>query len=46
MERAQVLVQSHSRPRLQEFLREWSGTLYRMPARGVRWHLDVDPLDF
>lgn len=46
MERAQVLLQSHSRPRLQEFLREWSAALYRMPARGVRWHLDVDPLDF
>jgi primosomal protein N' (replication factor Y) len=46
MERAQVLLQSRSRPRLQAFLREWSGTLYRMPARGVRWHLDVDPIDF
>ena len=46
MERAQVLLQSRSRPRLQAFLREWSGALYRMPARGVRWHLDVDPLDF
>ena len=46
MERAQVLLQSRSRPRLQAFLREWSGTLYRMPSRGVRWHLDVDPLDF
>jgi primosomal protein N' (replication factor Y) len=46
MERAQVLLQSRSRPRLQAFLREWSGALYRMPARAVRWHLDVDPLDF
>jgi primosomal protein N' (replication factor Y) len=46
MERAQVLVQSRSRPRLQEFLREWSGALYQMSARGVRWHLDVDPIDF
>jgi primosomal protein N' (replication factor Y) len=46
MERAQVLLQSRSRPRLQKFLREWSGVLYRMPARAVRWHLDVDPLDF
>jgi primosomal protein N' (replication factor Y) (superfamily II helicase) len=46
MERAQVLLQSGSRPRLQEFLREWSGALYDMPARGVRWHIDVDPTEF
>jgi len=46
MERAQVLLQSRSRSRLQTFLREWSGALYRMPAHGVRWHVDVDPLDF
>ncbi len=46
MERAQVLLQSRSRPRLQEFLREWSSALYEMRAHGVRWHLDVDPLDF
>ncbi|MGC2519298.1 MAG: primosomal protein N' [Burkholderiales bacterium] len=46
MERAQVLLQSSSRPRLQAFLRDWSGTLYGLPAHGVRWHLDVDPLEF
>src|SRR6266853_1425409 len=46
MERAQVLLQSRSRPRLQTFLREWSATLYQMPTRGVRWHLDVDPVEF
>jgi primosomal protein N' (replication factor Y) (superfamily II helicase) len=46
MERAQVLLQSGSRPRLQEFLREWSATLYELPARDVRWHIDVDPTDF
>jgi primosomal protein N' (replication factor Y) (superfamily II helicase) len=46
MERAQVLLQSRSRPRLQEFLREWSSTLYELPVRGVRWHIDVDPTDF
>src|SRR6266581_4433148 len=46
MERAQVLLQSRSRPRLQAFLREWSATLYRMPTHGVRWHLDVDPVEF
>ena len=46
MERAQVLVQSRSRSRLQAFLAEWSDSLYRMPAHGVRWHLDVDPIEF
>ena len=46
VERAQVLVQSRSRPRLQAFLRVWSDSLYRMPAHGVRWHLDVDPIEF
>src|SRR5712692_5342970 len=46
MERAQVLLQSSSRPRLQTFLSQWSDTLYRMPAHGVRWHLDVDPIEF
>ena len=46
MERVQVLVQSGSRRRLQAFLREWSATLYRMRAHGVRWHLDVDPIEF
>jgi len=46
VERAQVLLQSRSRPRLQAFLREWSDTLYRMPTHGVRWHLDVDPIEF
>jgi primosomal protein N' (replication factor Y) len=46
VERAQVLVQSRSRPRLQAFLGEWSDALYRMPSHGVRWHLDVDPIEF
>ena len=46
MERAQVLVQAGSRPRLRSFLHEWTATLYRMRVRGVRWHLDVDPIDF
>ena len=46
MERAQVLLQSSSRPHLQGFLRDWSATLYSLPAHGVRWHLDVDPIEF
>ena len=41
-----VNLPGEERPRLQEFLREWSATLYQMPARGVRWHLDVDPIEF
>ena len=46
LERAQALLQSRSRPRLQAFLSEWSATLYRLPTQGVRWHLDVDPTEF
>src|SRR6185369_16191141 len=43
-ERAQLLVQSASRPALQEFLRAWTASLPPSPANGVRWHLDVDPI--
>jgi primosomal protein N' (replication factor Y) len=46
IERAQALLQSRSRPRLQAFLSEWSESLYRMRAQGVRWHIDVDPVEF
>lgn len=46
VERAQALLQSRSRPRLQAFLARWSEALYRLPAHGVRWHLDVDPIEF
>jgi primosomal protein N' (replication factor Y) len=45
-ERAQLLVQSASRPALQEFLRAWSERLFAAAPRGVRWHLDVDPIEF
>jgi len=45
-ERAHVLAQSHSRRALQGFLREWVARLHDVPARRVRWHIDVDPLDF
>jgi primosomal protein N' (replication factor Y) (superfamily II helicase) len=45
-ERAQLLVQSSSRPALQEFLREWSAVLPAAAPRSVRWHLDVDPIEF
>ena len=46
LERAQLLLQSASRPALQEFLRAWSATLPASSARAVRWHLDVDPIEF
>ncbi len=46
VERAQLLLQSASRPALQEFLREWSAALPACAPRGVRWHLDVDPIEF
>jgi primosomal protein N' (replication factor Y) len=45
-ERAQLLVQSHSRRALQAFLAGWSQALYAMRAGEVRWHLDVDPIEF
>jgi primosomal protein N' (replication factor Y) len=45
-ERAQLLLQSSSRPALQEFLRVWSPALPASTSHGVRWHLDVDPIEF
>jgi primosomal protein N' (replication factor Y) len=46
LERARLLVQSPSRAALQEFLREWSARLFAEAPRDVRWHLDVDPIEF
>jgi primosomal protein N' (replication factor Y) len=46
LERAQLLVQSASRPALQGFLHAWSERLFASAPRGVRWHLDVDPIEF
>ena len=45
-ERAQLLVQSGSRPALQAHLSAWSERLYADSPRNVRWHLDVDPIEF
>jgi primosomal protein N' (replication factor Y) len=45
-ERAQLLVQSASRPALQAFLHDWSAALHASAPKGVRWHLDVDPIEF
>jgi primosomal protein N' (replication factor Y) len=45
LERAHLVVQSRSRPALQEFLKRWSADLYASASRNVRWHLDVDPTE-
>jgi len=46
LERAQLVMQSTSRPALQDYLGRLSAELFADPARDVRWHLDVDPLEF
>lgn len=47
LERAQLLTESVSRPALQNFLTVWVAQLYQLKApRDLRWHLDVDPLEF
>ena len=45
-ERAHVLIQSHSRKKLQEFLSHWFIELSKLRKTKVRWALDVDPLEF
>jgi len=45
-ERAQILMQSTSRPALQDYLSRLSEQLFAMPPRDVRWHLDIDPIEF
>ncbi len=47
LERAQILVESVSRRALQAFLPVWREAIaaLRMPSR-LRWHLEVDPLEF
>jgi primosomal protein N' (replication factor Y) len=44
VDRAQLLVESNSRPALQAFLTVWVDALRAMKSR-VRWSLEVDPLD-
>ena len=44
VDRAQLLVESPSRPALQAFLKLWTETLRAMKSR-VKWSLEVDPLD-
>jgi primosomal protein N' (replication factor Y) (superfamily II helicase) len=44
VDRAQLLVESASRPALQAFLKAWLAELRAMKSR-VKWSLEVDPLD-
>jgi primosomal protein N' (replication factor Y) len=46
LERAQLVIQSGSRPALQEYLAALSARLFEAAPRGLRWHLDVDPIEF
>jgi primosomal protein N' (replication factor Y) (superfamily II helicase) len=46
LERAQVLVQSHSRRMLQQFLQRWRDDVESIGERRVRWNIDVDPVSF
>jgi primosomal protein N' (replication factor Y) len=45
-ERARLLMQSGSRPALQDFLGDLTRHLFEKAPRDVRWHLDVDPIEF
>jgi primosomal protein N' (replication factor Y) len=45
-ERAQLLLQSPSRTALQQYLSALSEKLFAGAPRSVRWHLDVDPIEF
>ena len=44
-ERAQLLIQSSSRPALHAFLRAWRGRLAAEKTSVARWALDIDPLE-
>jgi len=45
-ERAQLLIQSASRGALQQYLAALSEHLFVDSPRDIRWHLDVDPIEF
>ena len=45
LERAQLTLQSRSRPALHAFLRAWQVRLDHAAGHKVRWALDVDPLE-
>ncbi len=44
VERAQLLLESASRPQLQAFLKPWMHALRQLKSR-LRWSLEVDPVD-
>lgn len=44
-ERAQLLVQSYDRRALQAFLPQWLDAVRQIRRHGLRWHLDIDPLE-
>jgi primosomal protein N' (replication factor Y) len=44
-ERAQLLVQSSSRPRLHVFLSAWRDMLMQEKTRAARWTLEIDPAE-
>ena len=47
LERAQLLAESANRPALQAFLAAWVVKIYSQKVpRDLRWHLDIDPLEF
>ena len=47
LERGQLLAESHSRPALQAFLPRWREAIEGIKApSSLRWHLEVDPLEF
>ncbi|MFN4324310.1 MAG: primosomal protein N' [Azonexus sp.] len=47
LERGQLLVESPSRPALQAFLPVWREAIAGLKASArLRWHLEVDPLEF
>ncbi len=47
LERGQLLAESHSRPALQAFLPRWREAIESIKApSSLRWHLEVDPLEF
>ena len=45
-ERVRLLMQSASRPALQAYLGDLTPALFERSPRNIRWHLDVDPIEF
>jgi len=46
-ERAQLLIESRHRPALQTFLAAWLAAVRELKTpKNLRWHVDVDPLEF